>query len=119
MKRLLLSIILLAASLSAYSATTTLPSLTLGWDMHQDPSVNGYKLFFGVQSRVYTNSITVLGRTTTSAQVTNLVRGVTYYFAATATATNGLESDYSVEVSWTTTPLPLPPQNLRVTVLSP
>src|ERR1019366_1674310 len=31
--------------------------------------------------------------------VSNLVEGATYYFAATAVDTNGLESDYSTEVS--------------------
>lgn len=99
--------------------TTTQPSVVLAWDQHSDPSVNGYRIYYGVQSRVYTNSIAVPGRTTTSAQVTNLVRGVEYFFAATATTTNNLESGYSIEVTFTTSPLPFPPQNLRVSILSP
>ena len=37
--------------------------------------------------------------TNLTVSVSNLVEGTTYYFAATAVDTNGLESDYSTEVS--------------------
>ena len=54
----------------------------------------------------YTNMMDV--GNVTNATVTNLVSGPTYYFSCTAYDTNGLESDYSGEVSFTV-PIPLPP----------
>jgi cell wall assembly regulator SMI1 len=44
----------------------------------------------------------------TSNTISGLVSGATYYFAVTAIGTNGLESDYSAEVSYT---VPLPTNN--------
>ena len=41
----------------------------------------------------------VAAGTNLTVSVSNLVEGTTYYFAATAVDTNGLESDYSTEVS--------------------
>jgi hypothetical protein len=54
--------------------------------------------------RAYTNS--VQAGTNLTATVSNLVSGATYYFSATASDTNALESDFSSEVS-TTLPLPV------------
>jgi hypothetical protein len=50
----------------------------------------------------------------TTNKVTGLIVGVNYFFAVTARATNGLESDYSNEVSYrptavVTNPLPTTP----------
>lgn len=82
-------------------------SVTLAWDREAATNnIASYHVYWGVASRVYTNSISA--GTNITATVTNLVRGVNYYFAATATATNGLESDYSLEVSYRP-PLPPPP----------
>ena len=48
-------------------------------------------------ARTYTN--VVAAGTNLTVSISNLVEGTTYYFAATAVDTNGLESDYSAEVS--------------------
>jgi hypothetical protein len=66
--------------------------------------------------RTYTNMMDV--GTNLTATVTNLVFGPTYYFAATAYDTNGLESDYSGEVAFSVpTPLPpSPPTNVFLTI---
>ena len=66
-------------------------------------------------SRTYTNMVEA--GTNLTATVSNLVSAVTYYFAATAYDTNGLESDYSSEVS-TTIPSPLMPKPPTNVVLS-
>jgi hypothetical protein len=70
-------------------------ALLLAWDRSSSSTVVGYKIYYGVQPTVYTNSIMV-GNVLTS-QVTSLKRGVYYYFAVTAYAEAGKESDFSNE----------------------
>src|SRR4051812_38405976 len=55
-------------------------AVTLAWDATQDPTVTGYKLYYGAGTRNYTNSINT--GTATTGVVSGLVSGVTYYFAA-------------------------------------
>jgi hypothetical protein len=74
-------------------------SVTLAWDPSPDSTIAGYRLYEGVASQTYSNVIDVGNATTVT--VSNLVSGVTYFFAVTAYDTNGLESDYSGEVSYT------------------
>ena len=86
-----------------FSALTPLASfatgtVTLAWD--PSPGTNviaNYNVYYGVASGTYTN--VVAAGTNPTVSVSNLVEGTTYYFAATAVDTNGLESDYSTEVS--------------------
>jgi hypothetical protein len=85
-------------------------SVTLAWDADAGNNIAGYRLYDGVASRTYTNIIAV-GNVTTST-VAGLAGGVTYFFAVTAVDTNGLESDYSSEVSYT---VPLSKNNPPVT----
>jgi len=75
--------------------------LTLAWDRNTETSVTGYKLYCGAVSRIYTNVIYV--GNATEAAVSNLVPGVTYRFAVTACNVEGLESDFSAEISHTIT----------------
>ena len=73
-------------------------TVTLAWD--PSPGTNiiaNYNVYYGAASRTYTN--TVSAGTNTTVSISNLVEGTTYYFAATAVDTAGLESDYSTEVS--------------------
>ena len=74
-------------------------SVTLAWDPDTDNTVAGYRLYEGVVSRTYTNVIDVGNAATVT--VSNLVWGVTYYFAVTAYDTNGEESALSDEISFT------------------
>ncbi len=107
-------------------------SVTLAWcPSPTDPTnaaIAGYKIYYGADGnipgwtptiysstncpativsngtnwfRTYTNAVTV--GNVTNATVTNLAGGVTYYFAATAYDTNGLESDFSEEIAFTNT----------------
>ena len=80
------------------------PQVSLAWDLSSDPTVSGYRLYSGGASRSYTNTLDVGNTNLATVPVT---LGSTYFFPATAYATNGLESDYSVEVSYTV-PTPAP-----------
>jgi hypothetical protein len=81
-------------------------TITLGWDPSTDPSVVGYHLYYGVASGTYTNMIDA--GTNTSVTVSNLVPGVTYYFAVTTYTAAGVESMPSSEITYTV-PVPNPP----------
>ncbi len=74
-------------------------SVNLAWDASTDASVTGYKVYYGVASGAYTNSVT-LGNVTTTT-LNGLTDGVKYYFAATARTSAGIESDLSNETSYT------------------
>ena len=92
-------------------------SVQLSWNPSQT-TTNGpltYKAYWGGSTTNYTNSVFV--GTNLTAVITNLSLGSTYYFSATATDTNGIESDYAVEVPYTLPPKPLPPSGLTVTVV--
>lgn len=73
---------------------------TLAWDPVNDPSVQGYNVYYGTQSRSYSGSVNA-GDSTMQA-VANLDSATTYYFAVTAYNHGGQESAYSGEVSTTT-----------------
>ena len=88
--------------------------VTLAWDSSSDPNVTGYNIYYGSVSRTYTNLVNA--GTTTSATISNLVPGTTYYFAATTYTLAGLESAYSAEMAYTvpasTNPAPILPPTL-------
>lgn len=116
---LLMGVMMMLAFISSHAGpTTNAPSVLLGWNQVTDPVVIGYRTYYGIASRQYTNSITVSGITNTTCAVTNLARGVTYFFAVTAFSST-LESDYSQEVTWTTTPLPPRPSNVSINQKDP
>jgi hypothetical protein len=73
--------------------------VTLAWDPSTDPMVAGYNIYSGGASRTYTNLVDA--GSATSATISNLVPGMTYYFAATTYTISGLESDYSAEATYT------------------
>lgn len=78
-------------------------SVSLAWDAVQDPSVNGYFVYYGTRS---TNSFGSCAYTTRlftpapAARVNGLSPGTQYFFAVSAF--NGLESPCSAEVSTVT-----------------
>lgn len=113
MKKFFCALLLVAWAIQAYA-----PSVTLAWDPSQtsatDPTPNAevatngwYRVYYGVASHIYTNNVEVLG-SITNATVSNLVVGVTYYFAATAGINGDGESEWSNEVSYT---VPTPSTN--------
>ena len=103
----ILSILLLAA-IPALSGTH---SVTLAWDRSSGTNVIGYKVYWGRQSATYTNFVDV-GNATNST-IPNLELG-TYFFAATAYNSDGLESDYSNEAVATLGASGSPPASMRI-----
>jgi hypothetical protein len=101
-KFLCLSVSILFASGSLALAD----SVTLAWDPSSDPSITGYRLHYGVSSGNYTATIDP-GNITT-ATVTQLNAGITYFFVVTAYDGAGVESLPSNEVSLTISVLPPP-----------
>jgi hypothetical protein len=87
---------------SATSSFTVTPApvlnqVTLAWDAPADTSnVVGYKLHYGTASGTYDKVIDA--KIATTATVTGLQPGVTYYFVATSYSSTGVESSFSNEV---------------------
>jgi fibronectin type 3 domain-containing protein len=73
--------------------------ISLVWDPNIEPDLEGYKCYYGLNSRDYTHTVVVGNQTVCT--VTDLKPGETYYFAVTAYNTVGLESDYSEEIIYT------------------
>ena len=73
-------------------------SVALAWNPSISTNVAGYKIYYGVASGVYNNTIPV--GNSTNVTVTGLVEGTTYYFAATAVDALGVESQFSNETSY-------------------
>jgi hypothetical protein len=74
-------------------------SVTFGWEPSTDTNVVGYNIYSGTASRVYTSKISV--GSVTTATISGLVEGTTYYFAATTYDAINQESDFSDEISYT------------------
>jgi Fibronectin type III domain len=90
--------LLVGGSLSQAQETA---SVTLAWDPPSGASgIAGYRVYYGTSSGSYPQIINV-GNTTT-ATVSNLVSGQTYYFVVTDYNTAGLESAPSNQASFTT-----------------
>ena len=89
-----------ALIISCYTpAAISNSGVTLAWDANVEPDIAGYKVYYGTTSRMYPFPVDAGNLTTQS--VSNLQEGLTYYFAATAYNTEGLESDFSTEISHT------------------
>ena len=83
------------------ASSATLPagaSVTLAWNTSTDPNIAGYNLYYGGASRTYTNEVNA--GLASSATVSGLTIGATYYFAVTAYDSFGQESGYSSEVTY-------------------
>ena len=92
---ILAGILFLALIQSSFSGTQ---SVTLGWEPSLEPNVVGYRIYYGILSHDYTNHVTV--ENGTSATITGLVSGQTYYFAATTLNAQSQESDFSNEAMY-------------------
>jgi hypothetical protein len=76
--------------------------VTLAWDPNTDPDLAGYKVYYGLLSDQYSNSVDVGNQT--SYTLSNLPDGKTYYMAATTYDREGYESDFSNEVVFNAPP---------------
>ena len=95
------------------ASAQALSTVTLAWDPSPGSDIGGYRLYEGGTSRTYTNVINV--GNATNGTFSGLASGATYFFAATVYDTNGLESDYSAEVSYA---VPLPTNTAPVITLT-
>ena len=77
-------------------------TVTLAWDASPSAAVAGYRVYWGTNTGSY-SFVTNAGMVLTQAVV--LPHGGRWFFAATAYDTNGLESDFSSEVSWESKPV--------------
>ena len=98
----LVSVLAILVSVSTHAAST----VTLAWDPSTGTNIAGYKIYYGASSGSYTNALTV--GSVTTATISNLLNGATYYFVATAYDSSNLESDFSNEVSYTNVVLTSP-----------
>ena len=89
-------LVLLAALLPC---STIAVNVTLGWNPSTSPNIAGYNVHYGLASGNYT--VKVPAGTNTSARITGLVEGQTYYFVVTVYNTAGIESIPSNEVGYT------------------
>ncbi len=96
------------ATLIAFPAGASITA-PLAWNPSADTSVVGYKIYYGVASHGYSNSVDVGNVTNTT--ITGLSENVTYFFAATTYNASGVESDFSNEATFlaNVTIDPLPP----------
>lgn len=74
-------------------------SVVLAWDASRDAIVVGYTVRYGTSSETYSDFLVV--GPDTSATVSGLTEGATYFFAVSAYTLTGLESDPSAEVEYT------------------
>ena len=102
--------------IALWAATVQAQSVTLAWDASPSPSVTGYLIYFGTNSRSY-SFLTNAGLALT--QTVLLPRVGRWFFAATAHDAQGLESDYSNEVEWEARPASPVLQGERFVRLSP
>lgn len=97
LKTFIASIVLLLAFVAR--GQTPVHSVTLAWDPNPDGPGVGFVIYWGLASGSYAWSTNVGWCTNTT--IGGLVEGTTYYLAATSYDTNGVESDYSNEISHT------------------
>lgn len=89
----------LAFSLTPFASAAHAASVTLAWDRSQEADVAGYRVYYGPTSHNYKTMLSA-GNSTT-ATISNLNPGKTYYFAVTAYDTSGNESSFSLEIAYT------------------
>ncbi len=83
-------------------------SVTLSWvapEFNEDGSpltnLAGYRIYYGETSGTYTDSVTILGKTSSTTVIGNLPNGSTIHFVVTAFNLHGNESAYSNEIMTT------------------
>lgn len=104
-------------SIASFSSAAWAEDVTLAWDANSEDNLAGYKLYYKTDTGGVPYDGTGLNEGDSPVSIalenlsdavspaftlTGLAEGTTYYFALTAFDTDGLESDYSDEVSYET-----------------
>ena len=96
---------------------------TFSWLPNSETNLAGYKIHYGLASRMYTTTVDTGLPTLVDGRVhytvTNIPEGNTMFFAATAYDADAFESDYSTEIEYDVpiTPVIIPvPQDFRIEV---
>jgi VCBS repeat protein/fibronectin type III domain protein len=89
-------------------------SVTLAWNASSGPHIAGYRVHEGSSTRHYTRTINVGNATT--ATISDLKPGLTYYFVVSAYNIAGVESAYSNEVRFTAAATPSPAPMIQAAV---
>src|SRR5437868_5828279 len=90
--------LVVAALFAIVSNTARAASATLAWQPSPSSGIFAYRIYYGTSTGQYQWSLTVPN--TTTAQISGLAAGVTYYFAAKAIGAGGGESPASNEVAY-------------------
>ena len=93
---LLIAITLCSGYSSAYGGS--LGKARFRWEPVNDPRVSGYELHWGKETGIYTHSHNV--GNATEVVIEDFTEGVEYFASVTAYDGLGVESDYSVEISF-------------------
>ena len=93
--------IFLTLLLATLATVASAQKVRLAWDASPSPGVSNYRIYFGTNSRSY-SFVTNVGLVLTQRVAVPFTGR--WFFAATATDTNGLESAFSNEVQWEAKP---------------
>lgn len=91
-------LLLLLAVLSLLVPAAHAGQVTVAWDPNPEPEVAGYKVYYGTTSGSYTASIDA--GSATSAVISGLQDGATYFFSAVAYDASNNESGFSSEITY-------------------
>ncbi len=98
---------LLVGSASALALSCGAHQLKFAWNASIDTNdLAGYRLSYGSESRNYTNSVTIIGLSTTNATVSGLQEGVTFYFSIAPLDKQGQVGPYCPDITWMFNPEP-------------
>lgn len=96
----------------AFPGRVSAAEVTFQWEPNREEGVQGYRLYYGLQSRSYEDVVDV--GSTTRFTLPWLDEDKTYYFAFTAYDRLGNESDFSREIVWSSA-IQDPASNERIT----
>ena len=90
------ALVILSLSSAVFGANSP-GTVSVAWSPNTETNVAGYKIYWGEVSRHYTKALDV--GSASSATLTGLTTGLTYFCAVTAYNTDGQESPFSAEIS--------------------
>ena len=97
LNKILLPLLILTFTSICLPLNTYGAEVTLAWDANIEEDLDGYVLYYGIDSGVYTEAVDV--GNITEYSLTGLEEDVVYYFAVTAYNRNDNESKFSEELS--------------------